>query len=115
MDIEKISLDYAGLKEINADERYYNPGKCGMYDAFKAGYQLAQPEWLSIDSAPKDKQILIVDGFGQIFNGFWQPDHPGDWMPWKISYTNRDCGNGYNSGYDDIQNPVAWMPLPQYP
>jgi hypothetical protein len=67
--------------------------------------------WLMIETAPKDgTQILITDG-EQIEVGHWGT------VPCTIS---ARCGWRYGpgdiySGYDEMETPTHWMPLPSPP
>ena len=57
------------MKDFEAFERHWTKdytipfGHCGLMaakEAFKAGYEAAQPKWLPIESAPDDKDIQLA-------------------------------------------------------
>lgn len=72
-------------------------------------------DWQPIETAPKDKQILLWNG--ECVIGWWETgrEFPGsphfnDWCKGELG-----AGTGYDCGYDRVYNPTHWMPLPLAP
>lgn len=61
----------------------------------------ARSEWRSIETAPKDEQILVWDGCDEMFVGRWSSG--SQWI-------SSSCVDGWTS-----MTPTHWMPLPDPP
>jgi len=79
---------------------------------FHIEYHLA-PVWnFDMATAPKDGTfILVVDKDGDINKVSWESDYPIHTKKWCVYGSWQD----EQGGYETIDNPIAWQPLPQPP
>lgn len=71
---------------------------------------LCQPQWRTIDSAPKDGTVILlyVGIFGHDYaSAFWNDDY------WDIG--SRDAADARDKWNFEFGSPTHWMPLPEPP
>lgn len=63
--------------------------------------------WRTIDSAPKDGTVILLDWTGDVISGFWDGYH----QRWCIQLADGSVWDGKAHDYQ----PARWRPLPAPP
>jgi hypothetical protein len=71
-------------------------------------------DWMPIESAPRDKTIIITNG-RTVITARFQEDPGWDWKGSIPCWAHFMCDDDYYSQYEEITWATHWMPLPQPP
>lgn len=105
---EELAVRYSDLREF-ADRRLDHKAKLLLEQGFLAGYQAAQPQWISVkERLPEEGEEVLV--FGQCLNDpakvlGVRSRYKGD-QDWKYTWEGLD---EWVYRENDVSH---WMPLP---
>jgi hypothetical protein len=93
-----------GVVALAADDRGV---VCSVEAVTKEQRQVSSREWLSLQNAPQDVEVLILCGDGRVYTAIW-PDIPGPQF-FCITvgghYTDLDKQRGFSF------EPIRWCPI----
>lgn len=82
----------------------------GDHPIAQAAAALQRSEWLPIETAPEDENILVATTGGHVDTAFWTDDGDGlKW--WWLESANKYAPHPI---HPDLV-PTHWMPLPKHP
>jgi hypothetical protein len=103
--------------EVRAKQTFPDGFEKALHDAYAEGRKdqsevnNAQPEWLSIETAPEDTNILVATTGGHVDTAFWTDEDGEGRKWWWLESANKYAPHPI---HPDLV-PTHWMPLPKHP